>query len=167
MIKPSEIKEMYDRYSNQNNKFRVFLKKNANADELDAHFARIHNEIFTKYDCCKCNNCCKLYDIRIEQSDIEAISDFLMLSENDFIDTYLKKDNDEDCYIIIKEHPCNFLGVDGRCQIYECRPLVCRDFPYTNKPYRLYNMISVLNFSEECPVIFEVIERLKQIYNYK
>lgn len=166
MIEPFKIKEMFDRVADQNNKFRIFLKKNADADELDSHFMRIHNEIFSEYDCCKCNNCCKLYDIRIEQADISAICSFLEWTESDFIDTYLIKDKDEDCYII-KDKPCNFLDFDGKCRIYKCRPLVCRDFPYTNKPYRLYHMIGLLNFSEECPVIFEIIERLKQIYNFK
>lgn len=166
MIEPYKIKEFYQRFADRNNEFRIFLKKNADPDELDSHFRSLHNEIFAEYDCCKCNNCCKLYDIRIDTVDITGISEFLLLPENDFIDKYLVEDNDEGCFII-KDKPCNFLDEDGKCRIYEFRPSVCRDFPYTDKPYRLYNMVGILNFSEECPVIFEIIERLKQIYNYK
>lgn len=169
MIEPYKIKETADRFSDENYKFRIFLKNNANPNELDEHFHRLHNEIFHKYDydCCKCNNCCNLYDIRLEQKDITAVCEYLGQDENDFIEKYLIPDKQEtDCYII-KDKPCNFLGTDGKCQIYKCRPSVCKAFPYTNKPDRLFNMIGLISFAEDCPVVFEIIERLKLIYNFK
>jgi len=58
------------------------------------------------------------------------------------------------------------LESDGKCRIQGVKPAVCKDFPYTDKPYRLYNMLGVLSFAEDCPVVFEIIERLKLIYNY-
>ena len=164
MINPLKIKEVYQKFAAQNEKFRLFLKKNAIDYELDAHFLRIHNEIFSAYECCECGNCCKLYDIKINENDIGLISEYLGLSENDFIDKYLTTDDEG---YKIKDKPCCFLDADGKCRIYEIRPSVCRDFPYTNKPYRLYNMYGLLSFSEECPVVFEIIKRLKRIYNYK
>jgi Fe-S-cluster containining protein len=168
MIEPDKTKEMSERFSDINSKFRIFLKKNADPDELDEHFHRLHNEIFYKddYDCCKCNNCCKLYDIRMEQEDITAIAEYLGQAENDFVEKYLIADKKEFDCLIIKDKPCNFLCADGKCRIYVCRPSVCRGFPYTNKPDRLYNMLSTLDFMEECPVIFEIIEGLKKIYNF-
>ena len=63
---------------------------------------------------------------------------------------------------IMKDKPCCFLDTDGKCGIYENRQSVCRNFPHTNKPYRLYNMYWLLSFAEECPVVFEIIERLKK-----
>jgi len=164
VINPSKIKKVYQEVAEQNEKFRLFLKKNAIDYELDAHFLRLHNEIFAQYDCCKCTNCCKLYDILVDKNDIETISQYLGLSENDFIEKYLIV-HDED--YIMKDKPCCFLNADGKCRIYEIRPSVCREFPHTNKPYRLYNMCGVLSFTEECPVVFEIIERLKKIYNYR
>ena len=164
MINPAKIKEVYRKFADQNEKFRIFLKKNAIDYELDAHFLRLHNEIFAVYDCCECGNCCKLYDILLDKNDIERISAYLGLPENDFIEKYLAADGEN---YKIKDKPCCFLDADGKCRIYEVRPTVCRDFPYTDKPYRLYNMYGLLSFSEECPVIFEIIKRLKRIYNYK
>ena len=168
MIEANKVADMYQRYADKNSKFRIFLKKNANANELDEHFHRLHNEIFYKYeyDCCKCNNCCKTYDIRLSQKDITAISDYLGQAENDFIEKYLIPDNDDADCLILKEKPCCFLEADGKCRIYECRPTVCREFPHTNKPDRLYNMLSMLEFIEDCPVVFEIIERLKKIYDF-
>ena len=169
MVEPDKIKEMFERFADKNSKFRIFLKNNADSDELDEHFHRLHNEIFYKYEynCCKCNNCCKTYDIRLNQKDITAISEYLGQTENDFIEKYLIPDKREFDCLIIKNKPCNFLDADGKCRIYKCRPSVCREFPYTNKPYRLYNMLGMLDFMEECPVIFEIIEKLKQLYNFK
>jgi len=164
VINPSKIKKVYQEVAEQNEKFRIFLKKNAVDYELDAHFLRLHNEIFSKYDCCKCGNCCKLYDILADKNDIETISKYLGLSENDFIEKYLTADNGD---YKIKDKPCCFLEADGKCRIYEIRPSVCRNFPHTDKPYILYNLYGLLSFSEECPVGFEIIERLKKIYNYK
>ena len=169
MVEPSKVKEMTDRYAVQNSKFRIFLKKNADPKKLDEQFHDLHNEIFYRdeYDCCKCNNCCKLYDIRLEQKDIATISEYLGQTEDDFIEKYLMPDKDEADCLIFKDKPCSFLGADGKCRIYESRPTVCREFPHTNKPDRLYSMLSILDFMEDCPVIYEIIESLKKIYDFK
>ena len=164
MVNPSKIKEAYRKVADQNEKFRRFLKNNAVDYELDAHFLKLHNMIFAEYDCCACGNCCKLYDILINKDDIERISQYLGLTENDFIEKYLAASDEG---YIMKEKPCRFLDEDGKCKIYEIRPSVCSDFPYTDKPYRLYHMYGVLSFAEECPVVFEIIERLKKIYKYR
>ena len=168
MTEPDKTKEMSERFADINSKFRIFLKKNANPDELDEYFHKLHNEIFYRdgYDCCKCNNCCNLYDIRVGQDDIAEIAGYLGITENDFIEKYLMPDKREFDCLILKDKPCRFLDADGKCRIYKCRPSVCRDFPYTNKPGRLYNMLSLLDFMEECPVIFEIIEKLKKVYNF-
>lgn len=50
MIEPSKIKKMYQKVAARNDNFRIFLKNNANSDELDAHFRRMHNELFSSYD---------------------------------------------------------------------------------------------------------------------
>ena len=164
MISPSKIKKIYQKVAGQNDKFRIFLKNNANSDELDSHFLRLHNELFSTYDCCKCHNCCNLYDIRVNKNDIAVISEHLGLTENDFIETYLTVSDDE---YIMKEKPCCFLEADGKCRIQAIKPVVCKDFPHTGKPYRLYNMFGMFTFAEECPVVFEIIERLKLIYDYE
>jgi Fe-S-cluster containining protein len=102
----------------------------------------LHNEIFVRdeYDCCKCANCCKHYDIRIEQEDIPAIAEYLEQTESDFALKYLRRDKDEAGVFIVDDKPCSFLDADGKCRIYEARPQVCRDFPHTKKPDRLYSL---------------------------
>jgi Fe-S-cluster containining protein len=163
------MKQISDKYTDENIKFKTFLKNKAGSGELDQHFRDLHNKIFIRddFDCCKCANCCKLYDIRIEQSDIPEIIEYLGQLERDFIDTYLTQDKDENGIYIIKDKPCSFLEADGKCRIYDVRPLVCKDFPHTKKPNRKQNLMGIMNFAEDCPVLDEIIERLKYIYRFE
>ena len=169
MIEPNKINETAQKFEEENKNFRTFLRKNANRNELDSHFRRLHNDIFAEYDCCKCANCCKTYDILIGENDITVIAAYLGQSEKDFISNYLAPNEDhasEDEEYQIKEKPCCFLGADGKCAVQECKPRVCGDFPHTDKPDRLYNLLNLLEFAEDCPVVFEIFERLKIIYNW-
>lgn len=65
------------------------------------------------------------------------------------------------------EAPCCFLNRDGKCSIQDCKPTQCRDFPYTDKPDRIESLLGVMSFVEECPVVFEIVERLKIEYSFK
>ncbi len=68
---------------------------------------------------------------------------------------------------MLNARPCPFLGGDGKCGIEVCKPAVCKSFPYTDKPERLFSLLSILGSAEECPVVFEILERLKKIYGFK
>jgi len=148
----------------QNMRFRTFLRNHADSDELDTHFLRLHDELFSTFDCCKCSNCCKELDIFIGDDEIKAASEFLDIVKDDFINKYIMQADEG---YMIKGNPCCFLNADGRCQIQERKPSECIDFPFTNKPERLYSLLSVIEFSEICPVVAEIIERLKKIYNFR
>jgi Fe-S-cluster containining protein len=132
----------------------------------------LHNELFADYDCCACSNCCKTYAIPFLQSEVTVISRFLGKDENEFIDEYLVESDEIDCDT--SEHkqyktmdiPCPFLCDDGKCRIQDCKPSNCKDFPFTDKPDRLESMYAVLDFAEICPVVFEILERLKKLYRF-
>jgi Fe-S-cluster containining protein len=171
MIKPTEVKAKAKRLEEQNYKFRTFLKNHADDDELDSRFLELHKELFTDYDCCKCNNCCKAYRIDLDDDEITAISSFLGQSEDSFVSEYLVRVKDE--YGIeahsysIKGKPCVFLNKDGRCRVQDCKPAVCKGFPYTNQPDRLSSVYSVIEHAEVCLVVFEILERLKRTYEFR
>jgi Fe-S-cluster containining protein len=164
MVEPSKIKEAAGKYENQNMKFRTFLKNRADPDELDAHFLKLHNELFSAYDCCKCNNCCKAYDIYLEDEDVQAAAEFLSQSQEDFIGEYLTETDDG--YKLTRK-PCVFLREDGRCRINAQKPSACRGYPFTDHPDRIASLMGILEFSEVCPVVFEILERLKKIYHFR
>ena len=163
MIEPSEIKEIAKRYEDENIKFRMFLKNRADPDELDSHFAALHEELFADYDCCTCNNCCRQYDVCLTDDDTGRIAGYLNLSKDAFIENYLRE-SDEGYEI---KPPCTFIERDGKCRIQECKPDECRGFPYTNQPDRIASLSGVIEFAETCPVVFEIVQRLKKIYRFK
>jgi len=164
MVEPFEVEETSKKLEGENIKFRSFLKNRADGDELDAHFLNLHNELFPTYDCSKCRNCCKTYDTYLEETEIKSIAEFLGQTENDFKNEHLIQT--EEGYKI-KGKPCSFLCADGICQIQEFRPSACRDFPFTDKPERLFSLFGILEFAEVCPVVLEILEELKKIYGFR
>ena len=164
MLTPKEVKARARSLEEQNLRFRDYLDEHINPIELDAAFLRLHKEIFADYDCCKCTNCCREYFIIVENEAIGPIASFLCISDKAFITKYLMENNDQ--YTLLNR-PCEFIEADGRCRIQVCKPSVCKDFPYTDKPGRLSEMYKILNFAETCPIVFEMLERLKAEYGFE
>ena len=163
MIDPSEISAAASRKESENLRFRAFLMNNADPDLLDKQFLELHNELFTGYDCRKCNNCCRAYNAVVQEDEIDSIAAFLGLTGQDFSEKYLVQTIEG---FEIKA-PCCFLNANGECLIQECKPAECRDFPYTDKPDRISSLLGVVSFAEVCPVVFEIVERLKKAYRFK
>jgi Fe-S-cluster containining protein len=99
----------------------------------------------------------------LRDDEINSISDSLGLSREKFIDKYLIQSAEG--YEI--KSPCCFLNENGACAIQWCKPAECMDFPHTDKPDRLFGLLGVLSFAEVCPIVFEMLERLKAIYNFR
>ena len=163
MVEPSRVNAVAKKYENENIQFRTFLKCNADEDVLDRQFLELHNELFAGYDCSRCRNCCKAYSNSLQESEIENISAFLGLSRENFTEKYLVQ-SDEGYEI---KAPCCFLNADGSCQIQEFRHASCREFTHTDKPERLLSLLGILSFAEECPVVFEILQQLKEIYRFR
>ena len=163
VVEPSKLKMTARRYEDENTKFRTFLKNHADPDILDKQFAALHNELFSGYDCCRYHNCCAQYSVSLSDEDIEKIAAFINLSKEDFISQYACEGDDG--YVI--KPPCPFLENDGSCRVQPCKPDECRGYPYTDQPDRISSLYGVIGFTEVCPVVFEIVQRLKQIYGFK
>ncbi len=163
MIAPSKVNTAAKKLEDENLRFRSFLKNRADSDELDKQFLALHNELFSGYDCCKCNNCCREYSTLVHEDEFDAIAAFLCITSDAFREKHLTK-TDEGFEI---KAPCGFLNEDGRCAIQNCKPNECQGFPYTNKPERLFSLYGVLEFAGVCPVVYEILERLKGIYRFR
>jgi uncharacterized protein len=118
----------------------------------------LHEEAFEKIDCLKCANCCKTYSPRFKTPDIKRISRHLKLKEGDFIETYLRVDEDGD--YVVKSKPCTFLGADNHCSIYEVRPSDCERFPYTDEDVLVRRPALTQKNSTFCPIVYFVLEGL-------
>lgn len=163
MIAPEKVQEAARLLEKENCRFRRYLKDHVDEDRLDGQFYRLHRELFDTYDCSKCRNCCKVFYTVLCQEEIPPIAASLGVDNQEFIAKYLAEGSDG--YRL--SPPCPFLSPEGRCDIADCKPGECRNFPYTDQPGRLWSLYSTMSFAEVCPVVFEMLERLKDLYHFK
>ena len=166
MISPKNVKRLAQKKEEENYAFRSFLKGYANPKAFDKKVNRLHRELFANYDCSKCRNCCKEFHGSIPVEDIEKDAKYLKLDVSEFKRKFLEKDDAGGNYIT-RHKPCDFLQSDGSCLLGECRPRSCKEYPHTNKRDRIGSLLSMLENAEVCPVVYEIIERLKQDPDYE
>ena len=139
--------------------YKRFLQRVHKNDVLK-HQQDIHEEALQKIDCLSCANCCKHYSPRFKTPDIKRISKKLRMKEGEFIETYLRLDEEGD--YVTQSAPCPFLGSDNACSVYEDRPSDCARFPYTDEDVIVRRQPLTLKNSTFCPITYYVIERLMQ-----
>lgn len=137
--------------------YKKFLHR-ADKNKVLKQLPGLHEEAFSKIDCLQCASCCKNYSPRFKTPDIKRISRHLKMRESDFIETYLRVDEEGD--FVVKSLPCPFLGDDNYCSIYDQRPSDCTRFPYTDEDVILKRQELTLKNSTFCPITYYVIERL-------
>jgi hypothetical protein len=143
--------------------YRNFLEKAdrpAQRNRILDQLPELHEEAFRRIDCLQCANCCKRYSPRFKTPDIKRIAKHLQLKEGDFIDRYLRLDEEGD--YVVKSTPCPFLGPDNRCGIYDVRPSDCERFPYTDEDVLVKRPALTLKNSTFCPIVYWVLERLME-----
>jgi uncharacterized protein len=136
------------------------LLQRADKNKVLKKLPDLHEEAFSKIDCLQCAACCKNYSPRFKTPDIKRISKHLKMKEGEFIETYLRLDEDGD--YVVKQTPCSFLGSDNYCSIYEVRPSDCERFPYTNEDVILKRVPLTLKNATFCPAVYYVLEKLLQ-----
>src|SRR6478735_1789527 len=110
------LKNWEKKSAERQKQYKQFLQR-VDKNQVLKQLPDLHEEAFSKIDCLQCANCCKNYSPRFKTPDIKRISKHLKLRESEFIDTYLKLDEDGD--YVAKTTPCPFLGADNFCSIYE------------------------------------------------
>ena len=138
-------------------KYRQFLQR-ADKNKVLKALPMLHDEAFSKINCLECAACCKNYSPRFKTPDIKRISKHLRLKESDFIEKYLRLDEDGD--YVVKSKPCPFLGPDNYCSIYEVRPSDCERFPYTDEDVFIKRTHITLKNAEFCPIVRHVLDSL-------
>lgn len=143
----------------ENKAFFAKLKRKP-PKQLDYLMQELHDNEFQKTNCLECANCCKTTGPLFTQKDIERIAKHFKQKPHQFIEHYLRIDEDNDH--VLKEVPCVFLGTDNYCSIYEVRPKACREFPHTNrKKFHQITELTQKNVSI-CPAAFNIVEELKK-----
>jgi len=137
--------------------YKQFLQR-AKKNEVLHQLPDLHEEAISKIDCLQCANCCKNYSPRFKTPDVKRISRHLGMWESEFIDVYLKVDEEGD--FVAKTLPCPFLGADNYCSIYDQRPSDCQRFPYTDEDVIIKRPALTLKNSTFCPITYYVLEGL-------
>lgn len=163
MLGPLRLKDAYKSKWNENYAFRTYLKSNADSKTFDEQVLALHNSLFSTYNCKNCRNCCKKYEATFEEDEIISASKFLEMTPDSFKEQFII-----DCFgeYQLNSKPCVFLLEDNSCRIESCKPSSCKMYPYTNQAGRLDCTLSLIESSKVCPVVYEIIERLKKIYDF-
>lgn len=148
----------WEKKSAQRKKDYQRLLKRGDKNKMLKIIPCLHENAIEEINCLECANCCKNYSPRFKTPDIKRISRFLKMKEGDFIELYLRLDEEGD--YVVKSSPCPFLGQDNYCSIYDERPSDCRRFPYTNEDVLIKRPALSLKNSEFCPIVFHVFENL-------
>lgn len=153
-----EVLQNWERKSAESQKkYKRFLERPDKNKVLKA-LPALHEEAFAKINCLECANCCRNYSPRFKTPDIKRISRVLKMKEGDFIETYLRLDNEGD--YVANKTPCPFLGEDNFCSIYEDRPGDCVRFPYTDEDVIIKRPLLTIKNSTFCPIVYYVMEGL-------
>lgn len=142
---------------------KTFLQKLKTKDprKVDDAFHQKHDEVFEEIDCLTCANCCKTTSPIFYQTDIERVAKALRIRPGDFIEKYLRVDEDKD--FVLKSSPCPFLDSENYCSVYADRPKACREYPHTNRKKMVQIMDLTYKNTLVCPAVLEMVERLKGI----
>jgi uncharacterized protein len=143
----------------ENKKYFDKLKKKPPKD-LDYQMQTLHHAEFKKTDCLNCANCCKTTGPLFTTADIERISKYLRQKPQQFINQYLRIDEEQD--YVLQSLPCTFLDADNYCMIYDVRPKACREFPHTDR--RKFQQITDITLKNIpiCPAVYNIVEEMKK-----
>jgi len=156
-----KIKAIAESDEEENWDFRSYLKfHDMPDDELDDLVSQLNESVEEAIDCTKCANCCKKIPPDLKADDIRRISRHIKMSESEFIETYLTRNDDGER--VFNRVPCPFLD-QNKCTIYDIRPESCRSFPHLDKSGFRSRLTEVVQMCALCPIVFNVYEELKSI----
>ncbi len=144
----------------ENKKFLERLKKK-DSRKVDDAFHEVHEVVFEEMNCLTCANCCKTTSPIFYPADIDRLAKALRMKPGDFMELYLRTDEDND--YVLKSSPCPFLDDDNHCRVYDERPKACREYPHTDRKKMV--QITALTYKNTlvCPAVLEMVERLKRL----
>jgi Fe-S-cluster containining protein len=157
-----DIKKFKKRAAGNKGRLKKFLAKldRIVPEDMPKLVKETDTKIWKAVDCLACANCCKTTGPLFTSADIERISKHFKQKPQQFIEQYLRIDEDND--YVLQSVPCTFLESDNKCFIYEVRPKACREFPHTNR--KKFQQISNLTLKnvEICPAAFNIVEEMKK-----
>ncbi|MDR1676561.1 MAG: YkgJ family cysteine cluster protein [Tannerella sp.] len=152
----SKIKHLASVRENENIRFRTYLK-GKDLIKVDRIVHQLHKEITGLIDCTLCGNCCRDLKPKLHKEDLARLAQLENTTPENYTDNYCEEDISG---IFLHTMPCRYLE-GKKCSIYESRPEECRHFPYTDKEKFIFRLWGMLGFYAICPIVFNLMERLK------
>lgn len=149
--------------SKGNDEFITHLQT-LNSNEIDIAVFKLEQLITPQIDCTKCGNCCKSLMINVEEIEAVNVANFLKLERKEFDKKFIEKS--ENGKMVINKIPCHFLE-DNKCTIYQNRFAGCKEFPALHLPHFQKRLFTVFMHYARCPIIFNVMEELKDVVGFE
>lgn len=129
--------------------------------ELDAIVGAIAADVTAAIDCTACANCCRSARVGLAPDDLPRLAQGLEAPREQVLARLIERDPGRTAgeWGIIRDTPCPLLK-SGLCSIYAHRPDSCRDYPAFTPHFR-WLMQPIFAGAGQCPIIYNVIERLK------
>lgn len=161
---PAKVARLAEGERDANWRFRAYTKMVplAKAARIDRLAERLGREAEAQMDCASCAACCRNNWVPVNDEEAARLARCLGLSVQEFQQEYLTTHELE---WGIDAKPCPFLD-DKLCTVYEDRPDCCRGYPYVGGQIAP-RMWGIIERAEVCPIIYEMLEQLKQRLNFR
>lgn len=147
----------------ENYRFRAFLK-GQDSDKVDRIVHRLNREVSERIDCTTCGNCCTTLKPSVTGQDVQQLSERLGIPVQQVKEDFIEEDDEGDLFL--KLLPCSFLH-DKKCTVYSDRPDDCRSYPHLHKPRFISRLFGVIENYSICPIVFNVMEKLKKEFSFR
>ncbi len=162
-----QIRTLAQQKGDENWRFRRFVKFECELDEeeMDRQVWETTKRVWAGIDCTACANCCREVKPSFSEQEVNRLAARLGTTPPQFIDTYLEPNGDDDNPWQTRTTPCPFLK-DNSCSVYEDRPADCKGYPYLYEPEFSTRTMAMISRTFTCPIVFEVVETLKQWWGF-
>lgn len=148
---------------NDNWNFRAYLQQAEDPAQVDRVVHQLNAEVSAQVDCTQCANCCRQISPHLTETDVPRIAACVHASAEKFAKDYLEAD--EFGEQMFRVSPCPMLK-GTRCQVYAGRPEDCRSYPHLHEPDFVRYMVTTIENYSVCPIVFNVVEKLKVMFSY-
>jgi len=165
---PAKVHHLAVLKEKENFGFRDFIKRRTelSPEEVDALVHELTDRVWAGIDCTACANCCKEVHPTVDEEDMQRLAARRRMSKEQLISEYLQANDDEENPWRTRKKPCPFLK-GNRCSVYEDRPADCRKYPYLQEPDFVFRTLGMIERTFTCPIVYEVMERLKRATGYR
>lgn len=138
--------------------------------ELDSLVDALAAEVAAGVDCTRCANCCRM-PVGLEPRDVERLAEGLHLTPETVLDRWVDRASgpEWDEWAVMRGVPCPLLQPSADralCAVYTHRPGACRAYPALTPDFR-WMFETLADDAGLCPIIFNVIERLKEVLGWQ